>query len=69
MKNSNTQLETEKKFFSILIYDYLIPKLIKIMQKVEEDIGEKTHWRVRMTEAAGTPLSIRVCQFFLNLEF
>ena len=33
-------------------------ELIRRMQKVEEDIGEKTNWRVRMTEAAGTPLSI-----------
>ena len=33
-------------------------ELIRRMQKVEEEIGEKSNWRVRMTEAAGTPLSI-----------
>ena len=33
-------------------------ELIKRRQKVEEDIGEMTNWRARMTEAAGTSLSI-----------
>ena len=35
-------------------------ELIRRMQKVEEEIGEKSNWRVRMTEAAGTPPSVTI---------
>ena len=33
-------------------------RLVKRMQGVEEEVGSKVNYRVRMTEAAGTPLSL-----------
>ena len=33
-------------------------RLVKRMQRVEEEVSDKVNYRVRMTEAAGTPLSL-----------
>ena len=33
-------------------------KLVRRMQRVEEEVSDKVKYRVRMTEAAGTPMSL-----------